>query len=94
MTREPVMCERCDRMVDGLAEQDSWLLCKDCRNRPMIRKGDTVKIRPEWQDVGDTNVRFVALEDENGGRVRIEAKLGLTFNPNSVVTVDMLEVLQ
>lgn len=57
----------------------------------MIHKGDTVKIRPEWQDVGDTDIGFVALEDEDGGRVRIEAKLGLRFNPNTVVTVEMLE---
>lgn len=35
----------------------------------MIRKGDTVQIKKEWQDEGDECFMWVALEDEDGGRV-------------------------
>ena len=57
----------------------------------MIRKGDIVKIKPEWRDAGDEDVRFVATEDEDGGRIKIEAQLGLTINPQLVVSVEMIE---
>lgn len=58
----------------------------------MIRKGQPVSIRPQWRDPGDENARFVALEDEDGGRVLIGA-LGVLshFTPSQVVTTDMLE---
>jgi hypothetical protein len=58
----------------------------------MIRKGQPVTIRPQWCDQGDENVQFVALEDEDGGRVLIGA-LGVLshFIPSQVVTTDMLE---
>lgn len=60
----------------------------------MIRAGTQVRIRPEWQDPGDEQVIWVALEDEDGGRVRIEpANLGLPFPPNQVVETRMLEPL-
>jgi hypothetical protein len=59
--------------------------------KPKIKAGDTVTIKPEWRDPGDATIRFVAIEDEDGGRVRIEAQLGLPMNPNEVVTTDMLE---
>lgn len=57
----------------------------------MIHKGDTVRIKKEWQDAGDANIVFVAAEDQDGNRVRIEAQLGLPINPTSVVDVAMLE---
>jgi hypothetical protein len=76
---------------------DRW--CGQCdslgmeaNNKRKIQTGDVVTIRPEWRDEGDEAIRFVAIEDEDGGRVRIEAQMGLTFNPNEVVTTDMLEV--
>jgi hypothetical protein len=58
-----------------------------------IAKGTTVRIMPQWRDPGDENVRFVALEDEDGGRVLIGA-LGVLshFIPSQVVRTDMLEV--
>jgi hypothetical protein len=56
-----------------------------------IKVGDVVTIKPEWRDPGDEKIRFIALEDEDGGRVRIEAQLGLALNPNEVVTTEMLE---
>jgi hypothetical protein len=55
-----------------------------------IKAGDVVHIKPEWQDPGDDEFTWVALEDEDGGRVRIQAQMGFTFNPNTVVNVDML----
>ena len=57
----------------------------------MIRKGQVVKIKKEWQDEGDDDIVFIALEDEDGGRVRIQPQLGLPINPNQVVLVSMLE---
>ena len=58
----------------------------------MIKKGDTVRIKSEWQDDGDNLFTWVALEDEDGGRVRIAPiNSGLALPPNQVVDVQMLE---
>jgi hypothetical protein len=58
-----------------------------------IRKGDTIRIKPEWQDPGDDNFIWVALEDEDGGRVRITpTNTGLPIPPNQVVDTNMLEL--
>jgi len=56
-----------------------------------IAKGQVVHIKPEWQDQGDSEITFIAIEDEDGGRVKIAALLGLEINPVQVVNVDMLE---
>jgi hypothetical protein len=59
----------------------------------MIKKGDIVKIKPEWQDPGDEKFTWVAIEDEDGGRVRIApVDIGLPIPPNQVVTSAMLVV--
>lgn len=57
-----------------------------------IKAGDTVKIKLEWQDAGDDKITFVAMEDEDGGRVLIGA-LGVlqSFTPTQVVHTSMLE---
>lgn len=57
----------------------------------MIRKGDVVRILPEWQDAGDDQVQWIAVEDESKGRVTIQAQFGLPINPQQVVMVSMLE---
>lgn len=58
----------------------------------MIKKGDQVKIKPEWQDKGDDLLCWLALEDEDGGRVRIAPiGTGLEFPPNQVVQTSMLD---
>jgi hypothetical protein len=58
----------------------------------MIKKGDTVRIKPEWQDAGDDTLHWIAIEDEDGGRVRIQPQnTGLRFPPNQVVKTSMLE---
>ena len=55
-----------------------------------FKTNDVVKIKPEYQDEGDDQITFICVEDEDGGRVRIEYVLGLTFNPQSVVSTDMI----
>lgn len=57
----------------------------------MIRKGDIVRLKIEYQDDGDSDIQLTAMEDEDGGRVKIQHQVGLPINPVSVVTVDMLE---
>jgi len=57
----------------------------------MIHKGDTVTFKPEWRDAGDDSITFIAIEDEDGGRVKVMAQLGLPLNPVQVVSVDMLQ---
>lgn len=58
----------------------------------MIRQGDAIRIRPEFQDPGDDRYPWVALEDEDGGRVRISPRIpGLVIQPNQVVLVDWIE---
>lgn len=57
----------------------------------MIKRGDVVRIRPEWADPGDENITFVAVDDEGKGRVSIMAMLGFAINPVQVVNVDMVE---
>jgi hypothetical protein len=56
-----------------------------------IRKGDVVRIQPEWSDPGDETISWVAAEDQDGGRVRIMAQLGLPLNPTQVVLVEWVE---
>jgi hypothetical protein len=58
----------------------------------MIKKGDKIKLKPAYQDPGDDKYTWIALEDEDGGRLRI-TPLGtnLSFPPNYVVEVAWLE---
>jgi hypothetical protein len=56
-----------------------------------LKTGDVVKIKPEYQDAGDHAITFIAIEDEDGGRVKIQAQLGLPINPTQVVYVEWLE---
>lgn len=58
-----------------------------------IKKTDIVKIKPEYQDKGDDLLTWIAIEDEDGGRVRIAPiNTGLKFPPNQVVDTNMLEL--
>lgn len=59
---------------------------------PAICKGDTVRILPQWCDPGDDQLTWIALEDEDGGRVRISpTNTGLTIAPQHIVLTSMLE---
>lgn len=57
----------------------------------MIYKGDKVQIKPEWQDVGDDRFVWVAVDDEEKGRVQI-MPLGtdLVFAPIGTVLTEWL----
>ena len=39
----------------------------------MIKKGDIITIKPQWQDAGDASFTWVARNDEENGRVDISA---------------------
>jgi len=58
----------------------------------MIKKNDIIRIRPEFQDEGDDSLIWIALEDEDGGRVRIApVNTGLKFPPNQIVNTEMID---
>jgi len=42
-------------------------------SKAMIKKGDIITIKPEWQDAGDASFTWVARNDEEHGRVDISA---------------------
>lgn len=57
----------------------------------MIKARDVVRIKPEYQDEGDDSLVWMALEDEDGGRVRISPlNTGMKLPPNQVVSIEML----
>jgi hypothetical protein len=58
----------------------------------VIKMGDKVRIKKEFQDPGDDQFSHIALEDEDGGRVRI-VTLGtrMVFPPNHIIETRMLE---
>jgi hypothetical protein len=58
-----------------------------------IKAGTPVRILPKFQDPGDERITFVAIEDEDGGRVKIKADIGMPIQPVQVVETRMLESL-
>ena len=57
-----------------------------------IKAGDRIRIKPEWQDAGDDQIQWIALDDESQGRVTIQAQIpGMPILPTQVVTTDMIE---
>lgn len=61
----------------------------------MIKKGDEVRILPEWQDKGDDKLIWIAVDDEEKGRVMITpVNLDLPIKPQSVVRVSQIELVQ
>jgi len=57
----------------------------------MIRKGQQVPIKPEWPDAGDDQFIWNALEDEDGGRVRIMPLMpDLTYPPVTIVETKLM----
>lgn len=57
----------------------------------MIKKGNVVKFKPEWQDKGDEKIVFRAVDDEYDGRVRVVACVDMNLNPEQIVPVDWLD---
>jgi hypothetical protein len=43
------------------------------RAKAMIKKGDIITIKPQWQDAGAASFAWVARNDEENGRVGISA---------------------
>lgn len=57
-----------------------------------IKKGDTVKIKPEYQDAGDDLIVFIACEDETQGRVIVQAQIpNMAIKPQMILTSEMIE---
>lgn len=59
-----------------------------------IKAGDRVRILPQFQDPGDDQITFIAVNDEVDGRVMIEAQLDMTVNPTQVVLTSMLGAIE
>lgn len=61
----------------------------------IIRKGDTITIKPEWQDDGDAEFIWIALEDEIADTdfsIKITVTNSeLTFPPVYAVRRNMIE---
>jgi hypothetical protein len=55
-----------------------------------IKEGDKLTFKPEYSDPGDESITFRALENEDGGRVKVIAELGLPINPTQIVSVAWL----
>ena len=83
----------------GLLEYNGWAkkellaaLPQEDDGAARIQRGDKVRILPQWQDKGDEKFEWIALEDEDGGRVRIMAtNTGLPLPPNEIVNTSMIE---
>ena len=57
----------------------------------MIKAGQVITFKPEYQDSGDDGITFIAMDDESMGRVTVQAQLGLPINPTQVVMIYMIE---
>ena len=55
-----------------------------------IKCNQIICFRPEWSDPGDDEIVFTAIEDEDGGRVKVRAELGMAINPIQVVETRMV----
>lgn len=53
-----------------------------------IKQGDVITLKAEFQDAGDNGVTFRATENEDGGRFKVAAEIGLAYNPVQVIRVD------
>ena len=65
------------------------------REEKMIRKGDRVRIRRDWQDKGDEAMTWVARSDEDKGRIDISALELKSWPiwPVQTVSVETLEII-
>jgi hypothetical protein len=55
----------------------------------LVKNGDIVVLKKEYRD--DDRIIFIAVDDEEKGRVTVEAEIGLRINPTYVVTRNMIE---
>lgn len=62
-------------------------------NRRLFRQGDLVEILPSFQDPGDSEFLWVAVDDEEKGRVWISAiNSGLRMRPVHVVQAEWIRL--
>ena len=54
---------------------------------PLICAGDIIKFKPEWQDGGDDDITFIAMDDEEKGRIVVEGQVDLPIKPQQTVSV-------
>ena len=58
----------------------------------MIKRGDKVTFRPEYQDEGESRYTYVAVSDEGRGMVDVQAtNFEWKFAPINTVPVTMLK---
>ena len=59
----------------------------------MIKKGDTIKLKPEWMVKGDENLDFYAIEDMSNGRVyaSVKQQQGMAVQPTYLIHEEMIE---
>jgi len=62
------------------------------RDKLMVKKGDIVKFLPQWQDTGDEDIEYRAIDDEYDGRVEVEAQVDLPLKPTQIVPVKWLDI--
>ena len=63
-------------------------------SKAMIKKGDIITIKPQWQDAGNVRFTWVARSDEEHGRIDISA-VELAYIevwPAQTVRTEMIEV--
>lgn len=58
----------------------------------MIKKDNIIKFKPEWQDHGDDDIEFRAVDDEYDGRVEVVACIDLPLRPTQIVPIKWLDV--
>jgi hypothetical protein len=54
-----------------------------------VKKGSIVVLKKEYKD--DKETIFISIDDEEKGRVTVEALVGMRINPTYVVTNEMIE---
>jgi hypothetical protein len=60
----------------------------------MIKKGDRVFVKKEYQDPGDDCFQWIACEDEDGGRVLVSTVALGSIHPTGVFHTYMLETAE
>lgn len=64
------------------------------RDRQPIKEGDTVMLKPEWQDAGDDNYHWIACHDEEADSDRIlitPININMAIKPTYLVKLEWLD---
>ena len=56
-----------------------------------IRAGQVVRILPTYQDPGDEEIQFIAIDDESNGRILVEIQIDLPIKPTQIVFSHMID---